>query len=62
MNDLLLIIHILAAAAWIGGGLLNGFVAPRIARSGIDGASLAWPGRQLRQGHVSSTLPGSSPP
>jgi len=42
MNDLLLIIHILAAAAWIGGGLLNGFVAPRIARSGIDGASLAW--------------------
>jgi len=41
MNDLLLIIHILAAAAWIGGGLLNGFVAPRIARSGIDGASLA---------------------
>ena len=42
MNDLLLIIHILAAAAWIGGGLLNGFVGPRIARSGIDGASLAW--------------------
>jgi hypothetical protein len=42
MSELLLIIHILAAAAWIGGGLLNGFVAPRISRSGLEGASLAW--------------------
>ncbi|HYJ25178.1 MAG TPA: hypothetical protein VE027_09260 [Acidimicrobiia bacterium] len=42
MSDLLLIIHILAAAAWIGGGLLNGFVAPRISRSGVEGAALAW--------------------
>jgi hypothetical protein len=42
MNDLLLIIHILSAAAWIGGGLLNGFIAPRMARSGVEGAPLAW--------------------
>lgn len=42
MSELLLIIHILAAAAWIGGGLLNGFVAPRISRSGVEGAALAW--------------------
>jgi len=42
MSELLLIVHILAAAAWIGGGLLNGFVAPRISRSGLEGASLAW--------------------
>src|SRR5688572_14506683 len=42
MSELLLIIHILAAAAWIGGGLLNGFVAPRISRSGLEGAALAW--------------------
>jgi hypothetical protein len=42
LNDLLLIIHILSAAAWIGGGLLNGFIAPRITRSGVDGAALAW--------------------
>jgi hypothetical protein len=42
MSELLLIAHILAAAAWIGGGLLNGFVAPRISRSGLEGASLAW--------------------
>ena len=42
MSELLLITHILAAAAWIGGGLLNGFVAPRISRSGVEGAALAW--------------------
>jgi hypothetical protein len=42
MSELLLIVHILAAAAWIGGGLLNGFVAPRISRSGLEGASIAW--------------------
>jgi hypothetical protein len=42
MTEFLLIIHILSAAAWIGGGLLSGFVAPRLARSGIEGAPLAW--------------------
>lgn len=41
MNELILIVHILSAAAWIGGGLLGGFVAPRMARSGA-GASLGW--------------------
>jgi hypothetical protein len=42
VTEFLLIIHILSAAAWIGGGLLSAFVAPRLARSGIDGATLAW--------------------
>lgn len=41
MNEFLLILHILSAAAWIGGGLLNGFVAPRMARSGTE-AALGW--------------------
>jgi hypothetical protein len=42
MTDLFLIIHILSAAAWIGGAFLTGFVAPRMARSGDQGAVLGW--------------------
>ena len=41
MTEFLLILHILSAAAWIGGGLLTGFVAPRMARAGSE-ASLGW--------------------
>lgn len=41
MNDLLRILHILFAAAWLGGGLLTGFAAPRMARNGAS-ASLGW--------------------
>ena len=41
MNDFFLILHVLSAAAWIGGGLFNGFVAPRMARSGGE-AALGW--------------------
>jgi hypothetical protein len=41
MNDLILILHILSAAAWLGGGLLSGFAAPRMARNGAA-ASLGW--------------------
>jgi hypothetical protein len=42
MTDLLVIIHILSAAAWIGGSFLTGFVAPRMASSDAQGAALAW--------------------
>jgi uncharacterized membrane protein len=42
VTDLLLIIHILTAAAWIGGSFLTGFVAPRMARSGTRDAALGW--------------------
>jgi hypothetical protein len=42
VTHFLLIIHILAAAAWIGGALLSGFAGPRMARSGVEGAPLAW--------------------
>ncbi|HET9201643.1 MAG TPA: hypothetical protein VFP67_00720 [Acidimicrobiia bacterium] len=42
MTELLLIVHILAAAAWIGGSFLTGFIAPRMARSGSEGAVLGW--------------------
>ena len=41
MLETLLIIHILAAAAWIGGGLLNGFIGPKMAQSGGETA-LNW--------------------
>jgi hypothetical protein len=41
MNDIFLILHVLSAAAWIGGGLFSGFVAPRMARSGAE-AALGW--------------------
>jgi putative copper export protein len=39
--DLLLTLHILGAAAWVGGSILQGFVGPRLERSG-DEAWLAW--------------------
>ncbi|MGH8871272.1 MAG: hypothetical protein ACRDWS_04800 [Acidimicrobiia bacterium] len=41
MTEFLLVIHILSAAAWIGGGFLTGFVGPRIATSGRE-ATLGW--------------------
>jgi hypothetical protein len=34
MTETLLVIHILAAGAWIGGGLLNGYVGPKMAAAG----------------------------
>lgn len=41
MNDFFLILHILGAAAWLGGGFLTGFVGPRMGRQGTD-ASIGW--------------------
>ncbi len=41
MSDTLLIIHILAAATWIGGSLLLAFAGPRMARAGGPAAG-AW--------------------
>ena len=41
MTEFLLIVHILSAAAWIGGSLLAGFVGPRMARAGGE-ATLGW--------------------
>ena len=41
MNDFFLILHVLSAAAWIGGGLFSGFVAPRMAGRGGE-AALGW--------------------
>lgn len=41
MNDFLLIIHVLAAATWIGAGALSGFVGSRMAREGGP-AALSW--------------------
>ena len=38
MRDLLLVIHILAVAAWIGGGLALGFLAPRLSARGSETA------------------------
>ena len=38
MRNLLLVIHILAAAAWIGGGLTLGFLNPRVLKSGKETA------------------------
>ncbi|MEX0863885.1 MAG: hypothetical protein WD269_03320 [Acidimicrobiia bacterium] len=46
MLETLLIIHILAAAAWIGGGLLNLFIGPKMAQSGGETA-LIWLGAVL---------------
>lgn len=43
MSETILIIHILSAAAWIGGSMLLGFVAPRMARAGGPAAG-AWIG------------------
>lgn len=42
MTEFLLIVHIIAAAAWIGGAFFTGFAAPRMARSGDPGAALGW--------------------
>lgn len=41
MNETLLILHVLSAAAWIGAGFYNAFLGPRIGGAGGD-ASLAW--------------------
>ncbi|MEX1124057.1 MAG: hypothetical protein WD895_07235 [Acidimicrobiia bacterium] len=41
MNDLLLIVHVLAAATWIGAGVFSGFAGPRMAREGGP-AALGW--------------------
>ena len=37
MNDILLFLHILGAAGWIGAGLYTYFIFPRIARKGAEG-------------------------
>ena len=42
MTDFLLIIHILSAAAWIGGGFLSAFVGPRMGRNPAPGVALGW--------------------
>jgi hypothetical protein len=34
MTEAFLILHVLSAAAWIGGGLLNGYLGPRMAAAG----------------------------
>ena len=41
MKETLLIIHILAGAAWIGAGFMNGFANPRMVKAGAD-AGLGW--------------------
>ena len=41
MNEFLLIVHILAAATWIGAGVLTGFVGSRMAKEG-GSAALGW--------------------
>lgn len=41
MTETLLIVHILGAAAWIGGGFLTAFLGPRMARAGGETA-LNW--------------------
>jgi uncharacterized membrane protein len=38
MTETLLVIHVLAAVAWIGGGLFSGFVGPRMAKAGGETA------------------------
>lgn len=43
MTEFLLIVHILSAAAWIGGGFLNGFLGPRMAKAGGP-VTVAWIG------------------
>lgn len=46
MEDALLIIHILSAAAWIGGSMYLGFAGPRMASAGGPAAG-AWIGVAL---------------
>ena len=41
MNDFLLIVHVLAAATWIGAGVFSGFAGARMAREGAP-AALGW--------------------
>lgn len=41
LNDFLLIVHILAAATWIGASVLTGFAGSRMAREGGP-AALGW--------------------
>jgi len=41
MADVMLIIHILSAAAWVGGGFLNAFLGPRMAKEGGP-VTVAW--------------------
>lgn len=41
MQETLLIIHILAAAAWLGGALLTIYVGPKVDAAGGEGA-IAW--------------------
>ena len=36
MGDLLLFLHVLGAAGWIGGGLYTFFIVPRLARKGQE--------------------------
>lgn len=43
MRDVFLMIHVLSAAAWIGGGLLNTFAGPRMVKAGGP-ATVAWIG------------------
>ena len=38
INETLLILHILAAAAWLGAGIYNGFLGPRFVALGGEGA------------------------
>jgi len=41
LGEFLLVIHVLSAAAWVGGGFLGAFLGPRLARAGTE-ASLGW--------------------
>ena len=41
MADVMLIIHILSATAWVGGGFLNAFLGPRMAKEGGP-VTVAW--------------------
>lgn len=41
MRNGLLFLHVLSAAAWIGGGLFAVWIYPRIAKSGVSGAGTA---------------------
>ena len=41
MTEVLLVIHVLSAVAWLGGGFFNGFIGPRMAKVGGETA-LNW--------------------
>lgn len=38
MTETLVVIHVLSAVAWLGGGLFNGFIGPRMAKAGGETA------------------------